>query len=228
MPALPPPVTVLNPWPPSLRQAHAVTQRRMRNVPYDGQARVPAWVWARRTRPRVCLTLGTVLPRLGLDGMSDIVLPMLHALARLDVEVVVAVEDAVVAGWPPLPDVVTHVGRMPLSHVLRACDVAVHHGGQGTALTALGAGNPQLVLPAFDDQLDNAAAVVAAGAGLRLLPGEVEPGAVADRCAELLGRPGFGRAAAAIAAEIAVQPSLADVAADLTALAESGRERTAA
>jgi UDP:flavonoid glycosyltransferase YjiC (YdhE family) len=228
LPAVPPPVTVLNPWPPSLRLPHALAHRRMRNVPYDGRARVPAWVWQPRSRPRVCLTLGTVLPRLGLDGMSEIVIPMLHALARLDVDVVVAVEDAVAAGWPPLPAVATHVGRMPLSHVLRACDLAIHHGGQGTALTALGAGNPQLVLPVFDDQLDNAAAVVAAGAGLRLLPEEVDPNAVADRCAELLGRPAFERAAAGIAAEIATQPSLADVARDLTALAESARRPHAA
>ncbi|MEA5366921.1 DUF1205 domain-containing protein [Amycolatopsis sp., V23-08] len=228
VPAVPRPATVLNPWPPSMRQAHAVTQRRMRNVPYDGQARVPGWVWQPKSRPRVCLTLGTVLPRLGLDGMSEIVIPMLHALARLGVEVVVAVEDAVAAGWPPLPAVVTHVGRMPLSHVLRACDVVIHHGGQGTALTALGAGKPQLVLPVFDDQLDNAAAVVAAGAGLRLPPGEVDPGTVADRCAELLGQQAFRHAAAGIAAEIETQPSLAAVAGDLTALAEAARRPNAA
>lgn len=108
--AAPPPMTVLNPWPPSLRRSHAVRQRRMRNVPYDGQARVPDWVWQPRKRPRICLTLGTVLPRFGPGGGAEVVMPMLHALARLDVEVVVAVEDEVVAAWPPLPAVVTHAG----------------------------------------------------------------------------------------------------------------------
>ncbi|MEV7097666.1 nucleotide disphospho-sugar-binding domain-containing protein [Amycolatopsis sp. NPDC051045] len=226
--SVPPPVTVLNPWPPSMRRSHALTQRRMRNVPYDGQARVPAWVWQPRSRPRICLTLGTVLPRLGLDGGAGVVVPMLRALARLEADVVVAVEDEVAAGWPPLPAVATHVGRLPLSHVLRACDVAIHHGGQGTSLTALGAGRPQLVLPAFDDQLDNAAAVVTAGAGLQLPPGEADPATVADHCAELLGRPVFRQAAAGIAAEIARQPSLAEVAGDLTALAVQRRRPNAA
>ncbi|WP_305879352.1 nucleotide disphospho-sugar-binding domain-containing protein [Amycolatopsis sp. WQ 127309] len=226
--AAPPPMTVLNPWPPSLRRSHAVRQRRMRNVPYDGQARVPNWVWQPRKRPRICLTLGTVLPRFGPGGGAEVVMPMLHALARLDVEVVVAVEDEVVAGWPPLPAVVTHAGRLPLSHVLRACDVTVHHGGQGTSLTALGVGIPQLVLPVFDDQLDNAAAVVLSGAGLSLPPGEADPAAVADRCAELLERQAFQQAAAAIATEIATQPSLAAVAVDLTALVGPARRLNAA
>ncbi|WP_410623584.1 glycosyltransferase [Amycolatopsis sp. cmx-8-4] len=103
---------------------------------------MPAWVWQPKKRPRICLTLGTVLPRLGPGGVAETVIPLLHALARLDVEVVVAAEDEVVAGRPPRPAVATHVGRLPLSHVLRACDVAVHHGGQGTSLTALGVARP--------------------------------------------------------------------------------------
>lgn len=216
---LPEPHAVLNPWPPSLRLAHAAGHRSMRNVPYDGDARVPAWVWAPRSRPRVCLTLGTVLPRLGMDGMSEIVIPLLESLGRLDVEVAVAVEDKIAATWPPLPAAARHVGRMPLSQVLRASDVAIHHGGQGTALTALGAGNPQLVLPVFDDQFDNADAVVRSGAGLRLLPAELTPGAVAGACLELLSDPRFAHAAVTIAEEISAQPGLDEIVDGLEALA---------
>jgi UDP:flavonoid glycosyltransferase YjiC (YdhE family) len=226
--AMPPAAGVVNPWPPSLRLPHARGQRRMRNVPYDGQALVPGWVWEPRSRPRVCLTLGTVLPRLGLDGMTELVIPVLRELGRLGVDVVVAVDDAVAATLPPLPAAAVHVGRMPLSHVLRACDVAIHHGGQGTALTALGAGNPQLVLPVFDDQLDNAEAVVEGGAGLRLRPDEVDAKAVAGCCAELLERPAFADAAADVAAEIAAQPSLAGVAGELAALVPRHRKPAAA
>ncbi|WP_410623585.1 hypothetical protein [Amycolatopsis sp. cmx-8-4] len=51
---------------------------------------------------------------------------------------------------------------------------------------------------------------------------------VADRCAELLGQQAFRQAAAAIATEIAAQPSLADVAADVAALAAPGRPLNAA
>lgn len=224
MAALPRPTTVLNPWPPSLRLRHAIGHRRMRNVPYDGDARVPGWVWQPRQRPRICLTLGTVLPRLGIDGMSTTVLPMLRALAGLGVEIVIAVEDAVAASWPSLPSAVTHVGRLPLSQVLRACDLAIHHGGQGTALTALGAGIPQLVLPVFDDQLDNAAAVATAGAGLSLPADRVTPETVAESCGELLGASSYRRAATAIAAEITGQPSLADVVGGLDTLTDAQAE----
>jgi UDP:flavonoid glycosyltransferase YjiC (YdhE family) len=216
---LPSPTLVLSPWPPSLRLAHAAGHRSMRNVPYDGDARVPSWVWRPRERPRVCLTLGTVLPRLGIDGMSEIVTPMLESLGRLDLEVVVAVEDKIAASWPPLPAAARHVGRMPLSQVLQACEVTIHHGGQGTALTALGAGNPQLILPVFDDQFDNADAVVRSGAGLSLLPEELTPQAIADRCLELLGDEEFTLSAAAVAEEITAQPGLVEVVGQLEELA---------
>jgi len=85
--------------------------------------------------------------------------------------------------------------------------MVVNHGGQGSTLTALHAGIPQLVLPQFDDQFDNADAVVKAGAGVRLLPGEVTPRAVAGRCLDLLRAAAYRQAAADVAAEIAGQPS---------------------
>ncbi|WP_158883394.1 glycosyltransferase [Amycolatopsis anabasis] len=208
---LPDPVQVLNPWPPSLRLSHTVGHQSMRFVPYNGDARVPEWALGPRERPRICLTLGTLLPRLGVEGLPEVVLPILDSLARLDVELVVAVDDEVAEAWPPLPRAVRQAGRMPLSEVLTACDLAIHHGGQGTALTALEAGRPQLVLPQFDDQLDNADAVVKAGAGLRLASHEMNPPTVARCCRELLHASTFGDAAANIADEIAAQPSPAEI-----------------
>lgn len=204
---LPAPAAVLNPWPPSLRLDYAAAHRNIRYVPYNGDARVPEWTLGDRDRPRVCLTLGTVLPGL---GVAEVLFPVLAELARLGVELVVAVDDAVAAGWPPLPDAVRHAGRMPMSQVLRACDITVNHGGQGTVLSALEAGCPQLALPHFDDQFDNADAAAKAGAGLRLLPEEIGPQAIVNGCVELLDRAEFGRSAAALAAEIAAQPSTFD------------------
>ncbi len=214
------PAAVLNPWPPSVRLAHTADHRNMRYVPYNGDARVPGWLLAPRRRPRVCLTLGTVLPRLGERGVTDFVLPVLESLAGLGVELVVAVDDEIAATWPPLPAAVRHAGRVPMSHVLRACDVSINHGGQGTALTALEAGCPQVVLPQFDDQFDNADAIVKAGAGLRLLPEEISPHAIVRCCRELLDEPEYGRTAAGLAAEIAAQPSTSEIVGLLTELAE--------
>jgi UDP:flavonoid glycosyltransferase YjiC (YdhE family) len=179
----------------------------MRHVPYNGDSPVPSWLWEPRTKPRICFTMGTVLPHLEPERAGDAVLPVLHRLAELDAEVVVAVDDKVAAGWTDLPPAIRHRGRMPLSLVLPTCVVAIHHGGHGTALTALDAGVSQLVLPVFDDQLDNADAVVRSGAGLRLSADEVSPASVADRCATLIGDSGFRADAAVVAAEMASQPA---------------------
>lgn len=219
LPGLPRPVRVLNPWPPSLRLAHAADHRSLRHVSYNGDAHVPEWLWEPRRKPRICLTLGTVLPHVGPDKVSETVVAQLEALASLDAELVVAVDDRVAATWPRLPESVRHVGRLPLAQALRSCDVAIHHGGQGTSLTALDAGVPQLVLPVFDDQLDNADAVVRSGAGLQIPAEEATPVAVVEYCVELLERPRFARRAARVAAEIARQPLPIDLVGGLQELA---------
>jgi UDP:flavonoid glycosyltransferase YjiC (YdhE family) len=217
--ALPVPRLALNPWPSSLRRPYAAGHRRMRNVPYDGDSRVPGWALRTREVKRVCLTLGTLLPRLGEDGAYETVLPVVERLAALGIEMVIAVDEKVAVKWPALPAAVRHAGRLPLSQVLPACDVSIHHGGQGTALTAIGAGKPQLVLPMLDDQFENADAVVSSGAGLCLRPEEMTPHGVAERCLELLHDPGFAVAATDLAAEMAAQPSLVELVGELAASA---------
>lgn len=217
---LPSPSAVVNPWPPSLRPRYAALHDSVRGLPqYNGPAPLPEWLLRPRWRRRVCFTLGTVVPRTGHNQVASTSTDLIRALSDMDAEVVVAVDDRVAAGWPPLPPAVRHVGRLPLSQVFAACDVAVHHGGQGTTLTALGAALPQLLLPVFDDQFDNADAVVRAGAGIRVLPAELTPRTVADRCAILLGDPAHRRHATAVAEEIAAQPSPVVIAERLTALA---------
>jgi UDP:flavonoid glycosyltransferase YjiC (YdhE family) len=209
--AVPEPARVLNPWPPSLHQPHALGHHSMRHVPYNGDARIPDWVPVPRTGARICLTFGTLLPQLGDEDVPAGMVPLLESLAGLDAEVVVAVDEAIAARWPALPAAVRHVGRMPLSQVLKVSDCSIHHGGSGTCLTALEAGVPQLVLPRFDDQLANAEAVRAAGAGIRLTPEDVRPDAVAKCVLELLEGAHFAAASAAVAAEIAAQPSPVEV-----------------
>jgi UDP:flavonoid glycosyltransferase YjiC (YdhE family) len=217
--SLPTPALVLDPWPASMRLPHAAGHRTVAGLPYSGDTEVPGWALAPRSVPRICVTIGTVVPRLGPDGGSGIVVPLLERLAGLGAELVVAVDDEIAAAWPALPAAVRHAGRLPLSHVLPAADLVVNHGGQGSTLTALHAGIPQLVLPQFDDQFDNADAVVRAGAGLRLLPDEATPDRVAALCAELLHAHRYRRAARALAAELRAAGSPADAATMLAALA---------
>ncbi len=215
---------VVGTWPPSLRHLHAAEHLAMRHVPYNGDARLPDWLAVPPRRPRVCLTLGTVLPGLGTAGLFR---SLLDELSTLDIELVVAVADEMAAEWGTLPPSVVHAGRIPLAQVLRTCAAVVHHGGNGTSLAALEAGVPQLVLPHFDDQIGNAEAVVRSGAGLQLPSGELTPDAVAAGCRELLGDPGFAAAAAEVAAENAAQPSPVDVVRTLTAAVRQPRLRRA-
>lgn len=222
----PEPAEVLNPWPPRLRLPHAAHHRSVRDVPYSGQARVPGWVLRPRTRRRVCVTFGTVVPRIGSERVDGLLVPLLKHLSDLGAEVVVAAEEQVVAAWPELAAAADHVGRLPLAQVLPVCDALISHGGHNTVLTALSAGRPQLVIPQFDDQFDNAEAVAGSGAGLRLAPGDATPESVAERCRELLGDPRYATAAAGVAAGIAAQPGPVDVVTLLEKLASRSPHRT--
>ena len=91
------------------------------------------------------------------------------------------------------------------------------HGGSGTLLEALGTGTPVVALPLFADHFANAAALESSGAGLsvRAWP-EGSAQAVADALARVLAEPEFGKAARALAGEMAAAGSSTDVAARLT------------
>ena len=72
--------------------------------------------------------------------------------------------------WAGHPPPTARARRAPLSSILPTCSAIVHHGGAGTALTALALGVFQLVIPQFADQPANATVVAARGVGLALLP----------------------------------------------------------
>ncbi|MFJ1751233.1 nucleotide disphospho-sugar-binding domain-containing protein [Streptomyces sp. NPDC088116] len=200
------PARVFDPWPECLRLSHAADHDGIRHVPANGEAPMPDWLSVRGDRPRICVTLGTLLPRYGETGTPDFMVDLVRELAGLDVELLIAVDDDIAAGWPPLPSAVLHAGRLPLADVLPTCDAVVHHGGQGTALTAVLAGRPQLITPRFDDQFDNAQALSASGAAL-LSPPLADPAAVAAGCGELLENALYAKAAARLADEVALLPS---------------------
>ncbi|WP_274564260.1 glycosyltransferase [Streptomyces spiramyceticus] len=203
----PDPARVLDPWPVSLRRPDAVAHDGIRHVPAHGDAPVPEWAFTRGRRPRICVTLGTMLPRYGAFGVRDFLAELVEETRGSDCELLIAVDDDIVARWPPLPAAVRHAGRLPLAEVLPACDVVVHHGGQGTSLTALAAGRPQVVMPRLDDQFDNAQALAAADAALLVPPSLATPAAVAAGCAELLENALYAKAAAGLAETMALLPS---------------------
>jgi len=139
---------------------------------------------------------------------------LLDLLGRLDaagLEVVLAVDDDLAAAWAPLPPPVVHAGRVPLGPLLASCTAIVHHGGHGTTLAAAARAVPQVVLPCFDDQHDNADAVAKSGAGLRLLPEEAGPAGVAAAVARVRDDPAHRRDALALAADLDTRTPVARV-----------------
>ncbi|MDH6703537.1 UDP:flavonoid glycosyltransferase YjiC (YdhE family) [Kitasatospora sp. MAA19] len=137
---------------------------RMRYVPYNGGGVVPAEFLHAADRPRITITLGTVLTEL--DGVNAVV-RLVQAAAEVDADFLLAVGGADLTPLGTLPANVRALPWVPLNELLGRSDALIHHGGSGTMLTALQAGLPQLLLPQGADHFANAEALTAAGAALR-------------------------------------------------------------
>jgi len=202
----------LDPCPPGMRVAADYRRHPVRYVPYNGNTAVPE-LPPRDDRPRVCVTIGTTLPKLG--GPPDSLGETLAALA--DYDVVLATSAPPATAVPPH---VTVLESVPFTALLPTCDVLVHQGGPGTMMTALALGVPQLALPSFlPEQPFYANKIVRQGAALALRPESVTAEAVAARVAQLVLDPAFRSAAAALRAANEALPSPADV---VSALARTG------
>lgn len=205
------PAVVLDVAPPSLRQGADETWA-MRFVPYNGGGVLPSWLIEPPQRPRVAVTLGSVVPAAGGIGALK---PFVAAAGAVDAEFVLALGGVDVSEFGDLPENVRAVDWIPLGALLQTSAAAIHHGGGGTTLTSLDAGLAQLVLPHGGDQFLTAEAITRAGAGAKVTPGELD----ADRLRALLDDATTRKAAEAIAAEMATQPAPADLVPRLAALA---------
>jgi UDP:flavonoid glycosyltransferase YjiC (YdhE family) len=178
---------------------------------------VPDWIAAARSRPLVYLTLGTYV-----SGHVDSLRAAAAGLGTLDVDALVTVgPDGDPAALGPLPGSVRVERFVPQGVLLPHVDVVAHHGGSGTMLGALSQRLPQLLLPHGADQFMNAQALVAFGAGVRLLPEEITAHAVAGAVQALLDEPGYRQAAGGLGAEIAAMPAPAETVPTLERLAAS-------
>ncbi|MFV2022368.1 nucleotide disphospho-sugar-binding domain-containing protein [Micromonospora sp. LOL_023] len=181
----------------------------MRYLPYNAGGTLPDWLRQPATRPRVLITLGTVVPALaGLAGLRHTI----DAAGHTDADFVLAVgaaADPTVLG--PLPRNVRPAGWLPLRQALAGCTAVVHHGGSGTMMTALGAGVPQLVLPHGADQFGNADLVVRHRLGMHCDPA----GVTSRTLAELLSGGPATDGVSAAATLMAALPPPAEIAARL-------------
>ncbi|MGV9299279.1 glycosyltransferase [Amycolatopsis sp. NPDC003676] len=180
----------------------------MQFVPYNGGSVLPEWALRKPERPRVAVTLGTVVP--AMSGISSLKV-VLDALGGMDVEVILASGTADVSELGELPENVRSVGYLPLSVFLPECSAIVHHGGSGTTAAPLFYGVPQLVLPSFADNPMSAERVVERGVGLSHDPSTVDVETLGKLVRQLLEEDSFAAAAAEVRKEIAGQPSPSDV-----------------
>ncbi len=137
---------------------------------------------------------------------------MIEALGRLPVRVLVTIgrdRDPTELGARPAN---VHVERwVPQARVMPHARAMVCHGGSGTMRSGLAAGIPQVVLPLFADQPDNAERVDALGAGIALEQ-RAEAEVVATAVRTVLTDARYATRAAAVAADIRALPPV-DVAA---------------
>ena len=196
------PVATLDVAPPSMVERDSGLF--MRYVPYNGSGISPDWLLKRPGRPKVAVTLGTLLPRLG--GVS-LLRPIVEVASKVDADFLLLLGGADPASLGKLPPNVTVHGWISLASLIPSCSAIIHHGGSGTTLTPLAAGVPHLVLPQGADQLINAEAVVKRGTGLSSEPSDVD----AELVQRLLVDDSIRRAAAEVRAEIASMPAPARV-----------------
>jgi MGT family glycosyltransferase len=142
----------------------------------------------------------------------------IDGLGRLDARVLVTTGPAIdPASLPAAPNAVV-LRSAPHARLFPEAAVVVTHAGMGTVTRALAAGVPLVCLPMGRDQLDVAARVVHANAGVRLRP-SAKPGAIAAAVERVIREPDFRNAARLIGARLVADAAAQQGIAELEALA---------
>ncbi|AWL41301.1 MULTISPECIES: nucleotide disphospho-sugar-binding domain-containing protein [unclassified Streptomyces] len=203
--------------PPSLRDPAPGPRQDMRFVPYNEQRALEPWTYRRGPRPRVCVTAGS---RVSQDDEVAYLRELVDSIAGLDVEVAVAAPHAVAERLrADAPGV--RAGWLPLDTLLTTCDLIVHHGGGQTALSALNAGVPQLLIPNIPKMFPPCDRIAAHGSAITLTLGEQHRDRLREAAEELLYTPSYRDRSRSVRAEIAAQPSPAEVVGALQGLVDT-------
>jgi UDP:flavonoid glycosyltransferase YjiC (YdhE family) len=136
------------------------------------------------------------------QDQGDLLRRIAAALGSLRVRVVLTTGNGIDPASIEAPPNVQVVKTAPHSAVLREAALAITHGGHGVTIKSLAAGVPLVCLPMGRDQLDIAARVVHAGAGVRLEP-TAATAEIASAVEQVLGEASYGEAAERIATTIA-------------------------
>jgi UDP-N-acetylglucosamine transferase subunit ALG13 len=164
--------------------------------------------WTERPgRARVLVSLST-----SFQNQLSLLNRIIATLGQMDLDAVVTVGPAMAQETIDAPANVAILHSAPHDSVMREVALVITHGGHGTVTRSLTHGVPLLVLPMGRDQADNAARVVARGAGLALIDTATEE-EIERAVMRLLTEPHFQAAASRLGnAMVAELGSLAVVA----------------
>jgi UDP:flavonoid glycosyltransferase YjiC (YdhE family) len=195
-----------HPFPASMGQAAPLGQvRPMR--PTDGAAdddEPPDWIASfGRERPAVYVTAGTTPVVATMAPWR----PTFEALASIDVDVLATIGQLPVEELGPVPANVRIERFVPQGQVLSRAAAVVSHAGAGTMLAAAREGIPQLAIPTWADQWENADAIARTGAGVVLEETERDTVSIRDAVNRLLHDHAYIEAGSRLATEIAAMPS---------------------
>jgi len=197
----------LHPFPSSMGQAPTLDQVcPMRPTDLGGDSDAPLeWITeVGRQRPALYVTAGTT-PVVALMAPWR---PMFDALAQIDADVVATIGSQLpLEDLGPVPANVRVERFVPQAQLLARVAAVISHAGAGTMLAAAREGVPQLVIPTWADQWENADAIAGTGAGILLEESERDAESLFDAVNRLLDDPGHRDAASRLAAEIAAMPS---------------------
>jgi len=220
------PTLTVDPSPPSLRLPVPQAWRESRFVPYNGPGAVPSWLLDPDDRTRVCLTWGFSLTRaarqFGVPAL-DPFRQAIEALSGLDAEIIVTTTEDQLEALGELPGNVRPAVSVPLQVLLPHCAAIVHHGGDGTTLTAAACAVPQLLVSRVPDSALNGGRLEAVGAAIHLRYQELEEDddsgeLIRSAVEKLLADVTYGQAAGRLREELEGQPPPASLVSTLESL----------
>lgn len=215
----------IDPCPPSLRMPGGHNTLPVRYVPSNGPGGLQRPPLGEPSRPRICVTWGHTMARL---GDSYFLAPsVVRALAGLDAEVVAVVSERQHRLLGDVPEGVKVLVDVPLHQVVPGCSLVVAHGGAGTMLTALSAGVPLLLVPQLPDHAGHASRLSEAGAGRALSRNDATADRLRKEAAELLADCPERAAAGRLAREMSELPTPSELVPALESIAADGRRASA-
>jgi UDP:flavonoid glycosyltransferase YjiC (YdhE family) len=214
---LPTPAFVLDPCPPSIRPPHSEPGHPIRYIPYNGTGTLPEGVLA-GDRPRVCVSFGRVAASATKGALPRWTLEALDQISGVDVTLALTPKDLEEIG--PVPGYVEVLLDVPLNLITGRCDVLIHHGGEGTGMTGLCAGVPQVTMPQLPSQVQFGQLLQDYGAARNLADSSSQRSIEAIRAAisSVLEERGYRAAAKRLQAEIESMPAPAEVVGELEQL----------